>query len=179
MKKPKFATLSRAAGVGPAGQQPVAAGPDARVPAALLIIGGILAVAGSILPWETVSSSSGVVNHGGLETSDAAISLALGVLLIVGGLIAFRRRPSGYWRGMLSLVSIVVLGVFLLDANELHSSTTAFNAQVAGKAVAGLGIGLYVLAVAPIVAMVGVIRLPGAKRSPVIARSAAGRDRRR
>jgi uncharacterized membrane protein len=148
-----------------------------RIPAALVILGGLLAIAGSVLPWETVSSSVGVVNRGGLETSDAAVSLALGLAVAAGGVLALRRRASGYWRGMLVLASIIILGVFLLDANELHTSTTAFNALTAGKAIAGLGIGLYVLPLGAITAIVGVIRLPGANGRATRSRSARGQPR--
>lgn len=179
MKRPTFATVSRAVGVDPpARKQPaVVAGPEARIPAALMILGGILVVGGSVLPWETVSSSVGVVNRGGLETSDAAVSLALGLIVATGGVFALRRRASGYWRGMLLVVSILILGLFLLDANALQRSTTAFNAQDAGKAVAGLGIGLYVIALGAITAVLGVVRLPGAKGHVTKSRSVGGRPR--
>ena len=179
MKRPPFAILSRAVGVGPARPQqpPDRVGSEARIPAALVILGGLLAIGGSVLPWETVSSSAGVVNRGGLETSDAAVSLALGLVVAAGGVLALRRKASGYWRGMLVLASIIILGVFLLDANELRNSTTAFNALAAGKAVAGLGIGLYVLPLGAITAILGAIRLPGAKGRATKSRSVRGQPR--
>jgi hypothetical protein len=118
-----------------------------------------------------------VINHGGLETSDAAITLALGLAVAAGGVLALRRRAAGYWRGMLLLASIIVLGVFFLDANELRNSTTAFNTLSAGKAVAGLGIGLYVLPFGAIAAILGVIKLPSAKGRAKKSRSAGRRQR--
>lgn len=157
------------AGTGPVSGQGPATGSrrEQRVPAGILVVGGGLAVAGSVLPWETVlSATGGTVQRSGLESPDAVMTLVLGVVIVAAGAIGFRRVPTGYWRGMLLLVVTVLLGVVIFDGAELVRSIGAFNSRFVGSAQASVGIGLYAIALGAVLGLVGAIRLPGRRRSP-------------
>jgi hypothetical protein len=168
MKRPTGASISRAVGATGPSIDPRARASRIRAqrPAAVLLgAAGLLAVAGAILPWETVKSPTGIVDRSGLESQDAVLTIVLGLLIVLGGLVALRRPASGYWRFLLGLGSVVTVALALFDAGELQRTVTALNAQTKGVSTAGLGIGLYLVLLGGVLALVGTLRLSSRRRA--------------
>jgi hypothetical protein len=128
----------------------------------VILVAGALAVLGSFMPWETFGPELFGVgfNRGGLDTGGGIFTLPLGVLIALLGIAVLTRsgRPRTAKIGVVAC-GAVLLGVdilAILSTNELIRDVTARGLG------ASLGTGLFVIAFAAVLSLVGAM-LPGRK----------------
>jgi hypothetical protein len=146
----------------------------------LAAVGGLLVAVGSFLTWATLTidaTSFGGQKESqsvqGFDASDGKISLAIGVILIVAGLIAMRSKAAGGRRGMGVLAIIgglaaIALGIFeVMDIkNDLDALVTGLGLPD-GVASHSTGIGLWIIIAGGVLGLVGgVMTMASAKAMP-------------
>lgn len=121
-------------------------------------IGGILVVAGSLLPWSEASNVFRSYSYDGID-GDGEISLVLGILIIVGALIRFNRPGS---RALVAVVFGILAFAFGIiefvtvndDINEVQATNPFVEASV--------GVGIYLIILGGVLGLGGI--LPNPKR---------------
>jgi hypothetical protein len=120
----------------------------------LLVVGGGLAVLGSILPWSVVTSSRRVLSADGL-TGDGRITILLGLAVVVVGVLALvGRPPRPACIGALVAAAVVVV-IAGYNAFDLDALGTASDQMASLE----MGHGLLITAIGGTVAVVGGVRL--------------------
>lgn len=139
------------------------------------IVGGALLALGSFLPWAEVSGSGASVTANGLDGSDGYITLAAGLIAVVGGLVMLRptRRAvavvaifAGLLGGGLALYDALTAKDSVLDAaaDQLAPTFGVSTDQVraaldqavdSGQLGVSIGVGLYVTMAGGLAAIVG------------------------
>jgi hypothetical protein len=124
---------------------------------ALAVAGGALVALGSIMPWAKVSVLDFLsVSVRGTE-GDGWISLGLGVLLALVGVV-------GLVRGRFVRVAALVLGLGSLalavyEMTQVSGALDDLGAEAAGVAHVSMGIGLWILLIGGVIGVVsGVLR---------------------
>jgi hypothetical protein len=139
------------------------------------MVGGALLALGSFLPWAEVSGSGASVTAKGLDGSDGYITLAAGLIAVVGGLVMLRptRRAvavvaifAGLLGGGLALYDALTAKDSVLDAaaEQLAPTFGVSTDQVraaldqavdSGQLGVSIGVGLYVTMAGGLSAIVG------------------------
>jgi hypothetical protein len=123
----------------------------------MLVIGGGLAMLGSILPWSVVTTSRRVLSADGLR-GDGRITLLLGLIVVAIGvraLVGLVRRP------------VVVVALVAASVTAVIAGFNAFDLQGFGNAsdqLASLNVGhgLLITVIGAVVAVIGCVRLVAA-----------------
>lgn len=119
-------------------------------PKYVALVGGIVMIVGSLLPWVSVSSMFGTINKNGIE-GDGIFTLICGVAVILASIVAKEKpgKPSSVLAVLFGLFG-GILAVFTL-ANVGEATRT-----ISGESVfAAVGIGIYVTLIGAVVAIVG------------------------
>lgn len=115
----------------------------------LTIVGGILAAAGSLLPWATITSGFGAIDVAGTR-GDGLFSLALGAAV---ALVGFVRYGSGSAR--LGIVTTILGGLVLaLGAFELVNLNSRIGDAEGDVVRLDTGVGLYLVIVGGAIALI-------------------------
>jgi len=140
--------------------------------AVLLVIAGVVAVVGVFLPWITgYSSYEGSVSLNGLQSlggTDGSVVIGLGVLIAFLGLVGAsdprRSTPirlisfgAAVWVG---LIAVHDYGVLQSNAANVNLQGYLSYLQGQGTAHASIALGLYVIGLAVILALIGVLVPP-------------------
>ncbi len=154
-----------------------APGAKSQKVAILLIVGGLLLVVGTLLPFAKVELSIPGIQEtsetsGGLDTDDGKVFLGLGIALVLFGGIVWAASGSAL-RRTFSIISLL-LGAFSLLAViiDITGSEEALLEElgIASADLAGLeysnGIGLYVVLVGSVLAVLGALLGTFARKSP-------------
>lgn len=156
----------------PPQRRPAAATLDAggrvKGAAALAVVGGLIAIVGSMLPWISATSGFGSLSKSGLEGGDGVIALVIGALAIVTGVCAV----AGWTFPRLLQGSAVVQGAVLLaiaafDYVDVQHRIKSVDAAGNGFVTASTGAGLWALFVAGALVLAAGIIIMAANRSPV------------
>lgn len=105
------------------------------------IIGGILIIAGSLLPWATANDAVRSYAYNGMDGA-GGISMALGLLIIIGAFIRFNRSGSRAYIALVFSVLAIAFGSILVanissEVQEVEASNPFAEASV--------GIGVYLI----------------------------------
>jgi hypothetical protein len=124
----------------------------ARIPLTLrqlaLMVGGILIVVGSLLPWSTIEKADGAETVSGIESLPGIVSLVAGALIILLIPLTLRARWAAGW----------VAAVPLLIS--LYKGLTTDIAQLAGNTLSStVEIGLFMVMIGSIVGFIFRFRL--------------------
>ncbi|MGI8751969.1 MAG: DUF2510 domain-containing protein [Acidimicrobiales bacterium] len=127
------------------------------------VIAGSAMVAGSFLPWATVSGTFG--GHASVRgTSDGGggwISFAFGLAIVVAGAVSFP-RPRRVATVAADLGALAACILTIVEFIHLTSQTGVLSANNAGGIYdVGVGRGLAVVAVAAVVALIGAAGMTG------------------
>jgi hypothetical protein len=161
----------------------------------LAIGGGAIVAIGSFLTWFTLSATGGFSSSGsGTDAGDGWITLAVGVLMVIAGLVILAGRSRGVVRGMAILAivgGVIAAGDGLLNlatardqlAESVAESTGLTKDQArqqvdlaldSGQAELSADIGLWMVIGGGVIGFVGgILGLTAAKRAPVGAAAAA------
>jgi hypothetical protein len=146
-------------------------------------VGGLLVVVGSFLTWATLTidaTSFGGQKESqsvqGFDASDGKISLAIGVILIVAGLVAMRSKAAGGRRGMgiLAIVGgLAAIGLGIFEVMDIKNDLDALVSGLGlpdGVASHSIGIGLWIIIAGGLIGLVGgVLSMTSAKAMPAAA----------
>lgn len=117
---------------------------------ALGILGAILIIAGSLMPWATVQSIFGTMSLNGTE-GDGIITLLAGI-----GLAAGAGATAAFQRLWLAIAQAITAGgVAALSLYEINHVTSSLDDAGNELARASAGSGLYVLLIGAVVAVLG------------------------
>jgi hypothetical protein len=93
----------------------------APIGAILLLLGGALAAIGSFLTWADVRVGDVSASAKGVDGSDGYITLVLGLIAILAGILALRAPKRGI--AVLGIVAgLVIMGVGIYDATTAEDS---------------------------------------------------------
>jgi hypothetical protein len=113
------------------------------------IVGGILALVGTVLPWVTISDAAGSITASGLEVFIFGIpAMILGVL----GLVFLAIEKKGF--AIAGLVMGILVLIFAILAVTMTSVIAGFAAYT-GVVTVGMGYGMYLTLVGAILLIVG------------------------
>ncbi len=138
-------------------------GPAKLLPG-IVIGAGVLVVLGSLLPWATVSSGIGSLSVDG-TSGDGKLTLILGVIALVMGVVLLQRGAGVGWLVGTGVVFLVTLGVSIKDASDISS----FGDQVTALVGVHVGFGLWLCILGSIAGVVATALL-------LVQRRAAGRS---
>jgi hypothetical protein len=133
----------------------------------LVIAGGVIVAAGSLMPWVSATTVLGSINRSawqlGSGLSDdgtGPIILVLGLLLVSVGWAMLVGKARWFGRKSTGIaIGVVLLLILILEFKSLSD----FTNQVGTKyAVASIGIGYWISGVGVVVALVGSIKFPKA-----------------
>jgi hypothetical protein len=121
----------------------------------LLVLCGLGSVVGAYLPWASVSASFiDPVNKAGID-GDGRITLALGVLVGLLGLVAVL-RPRDRWPCGLALVGAAVIVIIaLVNMADLRSVTGPLTPEARAMVDTSIGVGLWLTLVAGLAGVAG------------------------
>ena len=168
-------------------ERPAQEHPAPRIALASLLVGGLLLVIGSLLPWsdravpiiETVNGQEMVTGvqtsrPSGVSDGSGGITLGLGIVLIgLASLLWQRglRDVVGFGLPFLAAIAVVVAGLKFNDISDTVRYVGSLNAALerAGESEAfqirwSVGSGLYVALVGAIIASLGALRVSMATR---------------
>lgn len=118
----------------------------------LVLVGGALAAVGSFLPWVTASAGALSASRNGIDGGgDGYISLILGGVLVLVGILAVVSKPSRTW-GVVALIPAVLL--LLLGVTDLQSvgeRISSLDSSISG----GVGIGLIAVVFGAVIGIIG------------------------
>lgn len=118
------------------------------------IVGGVLVILGSFLNWVSVSAGPFAESKNGIE-GDGKITLILGVLLIVGAVIALK-KPGRPWVALVFSVLALLMGIF----EYIDISGDVSDIKDLGLS-ASVGIGVYIVILGALVGLVSsVLKAP-------------------
>lgn len=128
-----------------------------QLAAGILVVAGLGVVIGSFLPWMVVRTALVSLSRNGLEGGgDGIATVVAGVLLgFVGVLILAGRRPGRTWLGVV-LVSGIALGLAAANMADVSNRAESVESELA---TAGIGSGLYLIALGALVAVSTVVVL--------------------
>jgi hypothetical protein len=151
----------------PAAPPPPAPSLVNKTPGVILLVSGGLAILGSFLPWISLTAPFvGTITRSGLDGGgDGLLTAGLGAALGVLGLVQLQREAS---RSTLIAGILLCLALGALTAFEFSDASSRFATANASSdlIVTSYGSGLYVLAVAAVVGIVGVVQASGSRTSP-------------
>jgi hypothetical protein len=108
--------------------------------AVLTIVGGILAAAGSLLPWATISSGFGTIDLAGTR-GDGVLTLVLGAALALVGFVRYGGQGPNWLAGLGTVIGLGVLAIGAYDYLNLQSRLSGSGNGID----AGAGVGLYLV----------------------------------
>ena len=123
------------------------------LPGTVIGSGAVLAL-GSVLPWATVSSAFGSISVNG-TSGDGGITLVLGVIAIVMGVLLVRGFVATGWLVGTGAVFLVALGVSLHDASDVSSVSSRISNDIG----LSVGFGLWLCLLASIAGLVATVVL--------------------
>lgn len=116
-----------------------------------VIAGAVLAVVGSILPWvKATVPFFGSVEFAGTD-GDGKITLALGAAVLLSLV------NHAVWRSLGLVAALGLLGISLYDISNISNAIDDVPDEYAGMVSASVGIGLWVVLIASLVAIVGIV----------------------
>ncbi|MEX0990856.1 MAG: hypothetical protein WD004_01105 [Actinomycetota bacterium] len=186
------------------GQEAAARAPIAGV---IVIIGGAVAAVGSFLPWVGVTidpsvslppGTSASQSIGGLNQDSGKITLILGIVAIVAGLVMLSASSRGLRRGMAALAlvaGLLVGGVVALNlatrdsqldaafddqasliAGQIDAPPEEIEAQMREVFTVGYAFGIYIALLGGAVALVGGVMGVASKGDTTAAATTADAD---
>lgn len=154
---PAAATTLAAPGPGELIPASVVRGPNLAV-----MIGGAMVLAGSLLPWITTSAWGAGLSFSGVDGGgDGWVTLTVGVG-IIGLVFAGRGVASDFNRVAVWLLALIAAAVFWVDLERVRRAVAGFELQAGTQASAGVGIGLWLIALGAVVAFALNIARPAA-----------------
>jgi hypothetical protein len=137
--------------------QPDTVGTPPTAPAICILAGAAVTVVGSFTPWVTIQTAFGSIARSGTDgNGDGLITLILGGLLVLGEIINLTaKRRSGTFEGMIDLLLSIIVGfVAGYDINNVNQRAASLSSNYAS---AGVGYGLYLVALGALIIAVGSI----------------------
>lgn len=123
-----------------------------------VLLGGILYAAGSALPWITITAAFvGTVTKSGLEGGDGIITICLGIVLALVGLAHVIGSKAAGSRGALILVALIAVGFAVYEITSVNERIAGLDVDI--RALASVGIGLWMMVVGSIVATLAAISI--------------------
>ena len=123
-----------------------------------VLVGGVVIVVGSFLPWITATSVFGSLSRNALD-GDGRLTLAAGVILALIGAVEVSSGTSRRPAKILGWVMVIVVGlVFAVDFSDLQERLDLVSSELIGAS-ASIGPGLWLLAVGALIAVIGVLNL--------------------
>jgi hypothetical protein len=119
-----------------------------------VIVGGLLMVIGSFLPWITARAAFvGTLNRSGVEGGDGVITLILGIVTGLIGIARFTRRELPPWVQRSPIVTALAGGLVVgLDWKDVSDRIS--DVETGGFASANVGAGLWTIAIGCVIAFV-------------------------
>lgn len=132
-------------------------------PVLSVIVGGALAVIGSVTPWISTASAGGELAFSGVDGGgDGWVTVVAGLGLI-GFAVLARRGADDFNRAAVWLLSLVALAIFWINLGRVSDAVTGFEANARGLATASIGFGLWVIAIGAVLALALNIARPRSK----------------
>lgn len=136
------------------------------------IVGGILIVIGSLLPWATANNAIRSYAYNGMDGA-GGFSLALGLLIIIGAFIRFNRPGSRAYVALIFSVLAIAFGSILFagissEIQDVEASNPFAEASI--------GIGVYFIILGGVLGLATI--LPNSK-SPHMDETTQNKDHRR
>ncbi|HEX9978304.1 MAG TPA: hypothetical protein VGB41_06740 [Acidimicrobiia bacterium] len=128
----------------------------------LTMLGGLLLAVGSFLSWFTLSGAiATAVEAAGEKTSqtgigggDGWITLAIGLVLLFAGYMAWSGKPLAMWVGWTAAILGLALAVF--EYFSLKGDADDFNLIAGTDGSASIGIGFWLVAAGAVLGIIGV-----------------------
>ncbi len=118
----------------------------------LLVLGGVGLIVGALLPWATLTSFLiGSVSKAGYE-GDGIITGGIGILLLIGGLLA-KGKPGKLYSIGGSIFAVIAGLILVADFSNVSGIVRDMNAEE--SMMASIGPGLYLSALGAVLALVG------------------------
>ena len=131
----------------------------------LTMLGGLLLAVGSFLSWATVSGAIGAAleetgektSQTGIGGGDGWITLAIGLVLLFAGYMAWSGKPLAMWVGWTAGILGLAMAVF--EYFSLKGDADDINALIAETGLDGsasIGIGFWLVAAGAVLGIIGV-----------------------
>jgi hypothetical protein len=134
-----------------------------NITAVVILLGGVLFAVGSFLPWATASSAFASASKSGMEGGDGMITVFLGIVIALLGLMRLQRPGLPGSRAAMVLLGVIALGLAIFEganiSNRLAETTSAY-------VVTSVGIGIYVMGVGAVLVIAA--SLFGAQAKPPV-----------
>lgn len=135
-------------------------GPNA-LHGALIVLGGLLLVLGSFLPWIVVRAPFvGTLSKSGMEGGDGVVSIGLGIAAVIVGYRWVGSDSLSPWLRRLPI--LIMAGTVLLAVVELIDINDRIEAASTGFVSGSVGAGIWTLLVGAALVLIGggLLRLP-------------------
>ena len=134
------------------------------------LLGGVVIVIGSFLPWLTVNDGSGPTNVYALEGGDGVRTLITGVSVILATFVA--RGPRRFNSLVASLAGALCAFIALRDLSDLTSSIDLFQAVGGGADTQpAIGMGLIMVLIGAVLSIGGGLLFDPDKSKATLKRS--------
>ncbi len=119
------------------------------------ILGGLLVIIGAFLPWEEARNMSFSETVNGIEGTDGVVTLVLGIWIIIGCLINFKKPQSrAYGTGVLAVIALFLgLVKFFAIQDDVEQLESMFVE-------ASVGEGMYMVIVGGILGLSAFMKNP-------------------
>jgi hypothetical protein len=107
------------------------------------LLGGLLVVVGSFMPWLTVAAAFvGTISYSGVEGGkDGVITLIIGVLAVtVGAVRLLSQRVPRVVQHISAALGVLVLAIGFYDLEEVRQRVAGFSTEPYGTAFTGPGL---------------------------------------
>lgn len=138
---------------------PTAVGVQAgiNVPALVVLVGGALYAIGSALPWITATAAFvGTITRSGLEGGDGIITIVIGLLIALVGLLSLNGSRSAGSKVAQVLLCAVALGLAVWEVSNVNAKIDDLEAGELA-AIASVGIGLWMMVIGGALALLGAL----------------------
>jgi hypothetical protein len=142
-----------ATSVAPAAPPSVTMPTPNMAPASLAVIGGGLLIGvGSFLPWVTASTVFGSLSRSGVDRGgDGWVTLVAGSVITLLGLLTIRKANRGA-NLLVAIAAAVAFITFAIDLADVQGRISDLEGTSQGMALAGVGIGLWMVALGAVIA---------------------------
>ncbi len=123
-----------------------------------MAVGGVVTVAGSILPWASMSADIGIpVEEAstGLALDHGWLTLATGILLIVVGILAIAARAHRAAVAGGLLLSLFLVGFAVYDWVDIAGANGELTEDLRNLVSISIGVGLYAVVAGALIGVAG------------------------
>lgn len=147
-----------------------ASGGGGRFGAALLLVGGAVAIVGAFLDWMKITPdwAEAFTLSGWASTDDAKIALVLGGLAVVAAVVVLGGALRGPIRLIAAVLGIALIGVGAYDTYDIiqRLPDALEKAGVSGIRIDAPGIGLILVIVGGVVVLLGALAMSAGVANP-------------